>query len=203
MTAGRRPGPRRRLTDADLVALVVLLRGPAHGHAIWTRLAECDVEDWASVSRAQVYYSLGKLADQELIRPAQDVGAVTRRERRTWRITAKGRRALTAALSSRHWAEQRVVPPFMTWVALSELARPAARSKILADRQSFLEAELERERETLADLRQLPPDADGAQVAILMVDHVIKQMTLELELLAGLRNLFAIPDVARRSAGQS
>ena len=191
MTAGRRPGPRRRLTDADLVALVILLRGPAHGHAIWNRLSECDVEDWAAVSRAQVYYSLGKLAEQGLIRPAQDTKAETRRERQSWRVTPQGRRALTTALASSHWAGQRVVPPFMTWVALSELARPAARRKILDKRQSFLEAELERERKTLADMRRLPPDQEGVQVAILMLDHVMRQMTLELGLLDKLRGLFA------------
>jgi DNA-binding PadR family transcriptional regulator len=190
MTAGRRPGPRRRLTDADLVALVILLRGPAHGHAIWNQISACDVEDWAAVSRAQVYYSLGKLADQRLIRPAQDARAETRRERRTWRITPEGRRALSAALSSPHWAAQRVVPPFMTWVALSELARPAARRKILDGRQRFLKAELSRERETLTDLQRLPPEAEGAQVAILMVDHVIRQMMLELELLDELRAMY-------------
>jgi DNA-binding PadR family transcriptional regulator len=189
VNAGRRPGPRRRLTDADLVALVVLLQGSAHGHAIWNRLTECDVEGWASVSRAQVYYSLGKLAEQQLVLPVRKAGAETRRERRTWRISAKGRRALTAALSSRHWATQRVVPPFMTWVALSDLARPAARARILDDRQSFVESELARERETLANLRQLPPEAEGAEVAVLMVEHVIQQMTLELELLGELRNL--------------
>ncbi len=191
MTAGRRPGPRRRLTDADLVTLVILLRGPAHGHAIWNRLAECDVEDWAAVSRAQVYYSLGKLTDQGLIRPTRDASPDTRRERCTWRISPKGRRALTAALSSPHWAEQRVVPPFMTWMALSELSRPAARQRILDGRQRFLEEELARKRETLTDLRRLPPEAEGAQVAILMVDHVIRQSALELKLLDGLRDLFA------------
>lgn len=191
MTAGRRPGPRRRLTDADLVALVALRLGPSHGHAIWNRLAGCDVEDWASVSRAQVYYSLGKLADQELIRPARDAGGDTRRERRTWRITPKGRRALTTALSSRHWASQRAVPPFMTWAALSELVPPAARQEILEERRGFLENELTRERATLTEMRQLPPDAEGVQVAILMVEHAIGQMTLELGLLDGLRELFA------------
>lgn len=191
MTAGRRPGPRRRLTDADLVALAILLSGPAHGHGIWNRLAECDVEDWAAVSRAQIYYSLGKLADQKLISPAKSASVETQRERRTWRITPAGRRALTAALSSPHWATQRVVPPFMTWAALSELARPAARQKILGDRQLFLEAEVTRERKTLADLQRLPPEAEGAQVAILMVEHVIRQIRLELEFLDGLRGMFA------------
>ena len=82
MTAGRRPGRKRSLTDADLVTLGVLSRGPAHGHAIWSGLAAHDVEDWAAVSRAQVYYSLGKLADQGLIRAAQETKADTRRERR-------------------------------------------------------------------------------------------------------------------------
>jgi len=191
VTAGRRPGPRRHLTDADLVTLVTLLRGPAHGHAIWNRLAECDVEDWAAVSRAQVYYSLSKLADQGLIRPAPSASAKTRRERRTWRITPEGRRAVTAALSSPRWAAKRAVPPFMTWVALSELARPAARRRILTDRRRFLEAELARERQTLIDLRQLPSETEGARVAILMVDHVIRQLMLELKLLDRLQGLFA------------
>lgn len=190
MTAGRRPGPKRRLTDADLVALVVLREAPAHGQAIWKRLCQSDVEDWAAVSRAQVYYTLGKLADQGLIGPAGSKNPKTRRERRTWRITPEGRRALTSALSSPHWPAQRSVPPFMTWIALSELARPAARRRILADRRSLLEREIERERETLVHLRKRPQDAPGARVAVLMVDHVIRQMELELDLLAALQDHF-------------
>ena len=101
-------------------------------------------------------------------------------------------KTLTTALSSRHWAAQRAVPPFMTWVALSELARPAARRKILEDRQSFLEGELAREKKTLDDVRQLPPEAEGARITVLMVEHVIRQVQLELELLAKLRRLFAV-----------
>jgi DNA-binding PadR family transcriptional regulator len=171
------------------VALAVLLHGPAHGHGIWSRLAAAEVEDWAAVSRAQVYYSLGKLADQKLIRPARDAGNATRRERRTWRITPDGRRALTAALASSHWAGQRVVPPFMTWAALSECARPAARRRILDERRSFVEAELERKSQTLVELKRLPAHADRAQVAKVLVEHVIRQMTLELELLGDLRRV--------------
>lgn len=189
MTAGRRPGPRRRLTDADLVTLGILTGGPAHGHGIWSRLAACDIEDWAVVSRAQVYYSLGKLADQGLIRPARATGADVRRERHNWCITPKGRRALTDALASSHWAGQRVVPPFLTWVGLSGYARIAARRKILAARRVFVEAERARERETLAELERLPEDAEGADIARLMVGHVIRQLTLELEWLDELEEL--------------
>jgi len=189
VTAGRRPGPTRRLTDADLVALAVLIDGPAHGHGIWSRLASCDVEDWATVSRAQVYYSIGKLADQGLIRPAREAKTGTRRERRTWRITAEGRRALTTSLASSHWAGQRVVPPFLTWVGLAELTRPPTRRKMLTRRQAFLESELERERATLAELRGLPANARGARVAVSMVLHVIRQMELELDWLGELRRV--------------
>jgi DNA-binding PadR family transcriptional regulator len=191
VTAGRRPGPRRRLTDADLVALGILTGGPAHGHGIWSRLAACDIEDWAVVSRAQVYYSLGKLADKGLIRPAKAARADARRARHTWCITPEGRRALTAALASTHWAGQRVVPPFLTWVGLSGYARLAARRKILAARRLFVEAERARERDTLADLERLPGDADGADIARLMVGHVIRQLTLELEWLDQLEGLLA------------
>jgi DNA-binding PadR family transcriptional regulator len=179
------------LTDADLVALGILTGGPAHGHGIWSRLSACDIEDWAVVSRAQVYYSLGKLADQGLIRPAKAASADVRRVRRTWCITPAGRRALTAALASTHWAEQRVVPPFLTWVGLSGYARLAARRKILAARRLFVEAEHARERDTLADLERLPADADGADIARLMVGHVIRQLKLELEWLDELEGLLA------------
>lgn len=189
MSAGRKPGPRRRLTTADLVALVALRDGPAHGHAIWTFLSDRGVQDWASVSRAQVYYSLGKLAEQGLIQTT-DTAANTPGERTTWRITPAGRRALKAELSMPHWPDLRTVPPFMTWVALSELARPAARREILDRRRTLLESELSRERETLSEIQQLSQDMEGVKVAVLMVGHVIDQLELELELLDGLQDLF-------------
>jgi len=190
VTAGRRPGPRRRLTDADLVVLGILSSGPAHGHGMWNRLSECDVEDWAEVSRAQVYYSLGKLADQDLIYPVQDAAADTRRERRTWNITPSGRRALTKALSSKHWAEQRRVPPFITWVAWSELVRPATRRRIVRERRTFLNAEVARERETLVEAQRLPEKALGVTVTISMMNQTIRQLLLELEWLDELDTVF-------------
>ena len=191
MTAGRRPGPRRRLTDADLVVLGILSSGPAHGHGMWNRLSECDVEDWAEVSRAQVYYSLGKLADQDLIQPVQNAPADTRRERRTWHINPAGRRALTKALSSEHWAEQRRVPPFITWVAWSELVRPATRRRIIRERRAFLKAEVARERATLAEVQRLPVHTAGVTVTISMLNQTIRQLLLELEWLDELDTVFA------------
>ncbi len=158
---------------------------------MWSRLSECDIEDWAEVSRAQVYYSLGKLAEQELIRAAGGAPAETRRERRTWQITPAGRRALTTALSSGHWATQRRVPPFLTWVGWSELVRPATRERIIRERRAFLEAEIVRERETLAGMRRLPADTQARSITISMVKQAIRQMSLELDWLDELETLLA------------
>lgn len=189
--AGRRPGARERLTDADLVVLGVLASGPTHGHGMWSRLSECDIEDWAEVSRAQVYYSLKKLAGRNLICPAKKAPANTARERQVWRITPEGRRALKSTLSSSHWAKSRRVQPFVTWVGWSELASPVARRKVIAQRRAFLEAELARERETLAATQNLPADTQAIGVTIAMISYGIRQLQLELDWLGELEALIA------------
>lgn len=158
---------------------------------MWNWLADCDIEDWAEVSRAQVYYSLSKLARKDLIGPARDAVPDTRRERQTWRITRAGRRALKAALASDDWATRRRVQPFMTWVGWSELATPASRRKIISGRRAFLEAEVARERETLANAQSLPADTPGLTATMTMVSYAIRQMKLELEWLDELESLWA------------
>jgi DNA-binding PadR family transcriptional regulator len=185
VSAGRKPGARGRLTSADLVALSLLSNGPAHGHEIWTRLAAHDVQDWAEVSRAQVYYSLGKLANRGMIRAVAGEG---RPDRRTWRITAEGQRALTDSLSGSRWAQNRVVSPFITWLALSEHAWPAVRKRIIAERSAFLGSEIERERATLESLRRTSSEERGVILARQMVELVIQQFVLELDWLDDLES---------------
>jgi DNA-binding PadR family transcriptional regulator len=183
VSAGRKPGTKGKLTSADLVSLGLLSQGPAHGHEIWTRLAAHDVQDWAEVSRAQVYYSLGKLAERGMIRAVAGEG---RADRRTWRITAEGQRALTDSLSASHWARNRVVSPFITWLALSDHAWPAVRDRIIDERRAFLNAEVERERATLDALRRIPSSERGVIIARQMVELVIQQFVLELDWLEDL-----------------
>ena len=177
MKAGRKPGAGAKLTSADLVSLGLLSRGPAHGHEVWSRLNAHDVQDWAEVSRAQIYYSLDKLAQRGLIRAVSGEG---RADRRTWRISAEGQRALTDALSSATWARNRVVSPFNTWVALSEHAWPAVRARVLSERRRFLGKEITREQATAAELADRSAELPGVAVARAMVDLAIRQMATEL-----------------------
>jgi DNA-binding PadR family transcriptional regulator len=190
VSAGRKRGARGKLTSADLVSLGLLTHGPAHGHEIWTRLSAHDGQalsllGGAEVSRAQVYYSLDKLAARGLIRSVTSDG---RADRRTWRITAEGQRALTDALSGSHWAENRVVSPFITWLALSEHAWPAVRKRIIAERRAFLDAEIARERATLDSLRRISSVERGVILARQMVELVIQQFVLELDWLDDLES---------------
>jgi DNA-binding PadR family transcriptional regulator len=157
---------------------------------MWNLLSDCEIEDWSEVSRAQVYYSIDKLAERGLICPAREVGAETRRARRTWRMTPEGRRALTLALSSKHWAHQRRVPPFLTWVGWSQLARPATRKKTVAERRAFLQDEVARKRETLAGVEHMPAETPTLRVTISMINHLIRQMLLELDWLDELDEVF-------------
>ena len=76
---------------------------------------------------------------------------------------------------------QRSVPPFLTWVALSELARPAARRRVIRDRRAFLEAELARERDTLAEVSRESTDDRVTRITRSMVEQVIRQIELELD----------------------
>ena len=95
-----------------------------HGYQANLELERRQVQDWAGVSRPQVYYSLEKLARLGLIKEAGDHEPALGPERRIFSTTAKGRAALAAALEREDWTNQRDRPPFLTWMALSWQASP-------------------------------------------------------------------------------
>jgi hypothetical protein len=63
--------------------------------------------------------------------------------------TAAGRARLADALERGDWTRERERPAFLTWMALSWLARPGVFASHLDRRERFLRQELERERQTL------------------------------------------------------
>jgi DNA-binding PadR family transcriptional regulator len=169
-----------RLTVADLVVLALLHERPMHGYAASAELEDREVRDWAGISRPQVYYSLKKLAEQGHVAPvdpAED-DASAGPERRVYAPTGKGTAALAAALERADWAEQRLPPPFFTWLALAHHAGPGAVTRQVGRRRAFLRHEAARERETLASFG----DTDEAShvAARLMVDLTIRQFEAEL-----------------------
>jgi DNA-binding PadR family transcriptional regulator len=143
---------KRELTVPDLVLLSLLAEQPMHGYQANLELERRQVQDWAGISRPQVYYSLEKLERLKLVheaREAKDQERALGPERRIFSTTAKGREALAAALEREDWTMQRDRPPFLTWMALSWQTRPGIFQKQLQRREKFLQAEMKRELETL------------------------------------------------------
>jgi len=145
---------KRELTVPDLVLLSLLAERPMHGYQANLELERRQVQDWAGISRPQVYYSLEKLERLGMIREAGDPKAALGPERRVLATTLKGRRALALALEREEWTTQRDRPPFLTWMALSWQARPTVVRRQLKRRKQFLQQELASEEQTLSAVKK-------------------------------------------------
>ena len=168
----------RDLTTPDLVLLSLLAERPMHGYEANLELERRQVRDWAGISRPQVYYSLDKLAALGLTRAAESAAPPAGPERRAFVTTAKGRAALANALAREDWATQRDRPPFLTWIALSWLAKPGVLRRQLERRRRFLESELAREQATLRAVHR--EVGHRFHEAVWMVSLVIQQFQVEL-----------------------
>jgi len=168
----------QNLTVPDLVLLSLLAERPMHGYEVNAELERRQVRDWAGISRPQVYYSLDKLSRLGLVRPADSKERQQGPERRVLTTTARGRDALSSSLEREDWALERDRPQFLTWMALSWLARPGVAEQQLKRRREFLQREVDRERQTL--------DAVLAEVghpfheAVWMITLMIEQFETEL-----------------------
>ena len=158
------------VTLADLVVLSMLSERPMHGYELWAELERRQVEKWASISRAQVYYSLRKLADARRITPAQDEDSSLGPERRIYKPSDSGRRLLGDSLAQARWASQRPPDPFLTWMVLSWQARPRDFATQIERRRRFLEQQLAEDRAALdAVIEETSPTSDAAMVVRLSI----------------------------------
>lgn len=175
-----------RLTTADLVVLAVLsYERPMHGYELVKLLEERDFEDWAPISRPQVYYSLRKLARGGYLIPVADHTPALGPERIVYKPARKAERAMQAALSEKKWIEQRPPSPFTTWAALALLAGPATVATQIKGRAVFLKKEIKREKETLASFDGVV--SQDVAVARVLVSLAIEQFKSELHSLNDLR----------------
>ena len=193
---GARRARRLELTTPDLVLLSLLAERPMHGYQANLELERREIRDWAGISRPQVYYSLAKLARAGLIRVSETDEPAAGPERSTFTTTAKGRRALAAALEREEWTTQRQRPTFQTWIALSWQARPGAFEKQIDRRRGFLEGEVAREKEVLASI--LEEVGHPYHEAVWMVSFMIKQFQLELRWLRKLSREFPLRAPAQK-----
>lgn len=172
--AKKKPG----LTTPDLVLLSLLAERPMHGYQANAELERREIRDWAGISRPQVYYSLEKLARAGLIRALDTEGPAVGPERSSFRTSARGLAALADALEREEWSTQRERPAFLTWLALSWQARPAAVRLQLQRRQAFLQGEITREKETLDSV--VKEVGHRYHEAVWMIELMIEKFEVEL-----------------------
>ena len=175
-----------RLTTADLVVLAVLsYERPMHGYELVKLLEERDFEDWAPISRPQVYYSLRKLAEGGYLLPVKDHAPPLGPERIVYKPARQARRAMETALSEKKWVEQRPPSPFTTWAALALLASPTTVTTQIRQRAAFLKKEIRREQKTLASFEG--NTSQDVAVARVLVSLATQQFQIELDALNNLR----------------
>jgi DNA-binding PadR family transcriptional regulator len=174
----------------------LLAERPMHGYEANLELERRCIRDWAGISRPQVYYSLEKLARAGMIRALETGEPAEGPERSSFETTAKGRGALADALEREEWAMQRDRPPFLTWVALSWLARPGMMEKQIESREEFLRREVTREEETLKSV--LEEVGHPHHEAVWMISLMIEQFRTELRWLRKLKRELPKRERARR-----
>ena len=168
-----------KLTTADLVLLSLLAERPMHGYQANAELVRREVQDWAGISRPQVYYSLEKLARLGMLRPAADKKDAEGPERQVYAVTARGTEALADALEREDWTMGRERPAFLTWMALSWQARGGVVARQLQRRREFLLKELAREKETLESV--LKEVGHAYHEAVWMITLMIAEFETELK----------------------
>ena len=165
------------VTLADLVVLSMLTETPMHGYELWAELERRQVAKWASITRAQVYYSLRKLETAGSIEAADDPDESLGPERRVYRPSDAGRRLLSDQLAHAKWATQRPPDPFLTWLVLSWQARPRDFAAQIARRRKFVAKQIEDDTAALnAIIAETSPSSDAA----LIVRLGLRQFEVEL-----------------------
>jgi len=166
------------LTTPDLVVLSLLAEQPMYGYQANMELKRREIWDWAEVSQPQVYYSVEKMARMGLLRKLDPHEPKARLDHDTFETTEQGREALADTLEREEWTTQRDRPAFLTWLALSWLARPGVFRKQLKKRRKFLLKELKREKVTLMSIYE--EVGHKFHEAVWMVGLMIDQLRMEI-----------------------
>jgi DNA-binding PadR family transcriptional regulator len=156
----------------------MLAERPMHGYELWAELERREVQEWASISKPQVYYSLKKLESSKRIEVADDNDPALGPDRRVFRPSTEGRRALADALARAEWATQDIPAPFTTWMVVSWQARPRDFANQVARRKRHVQEKLEFER---AALESIIAETSASSDAAMVVRLAIRQHEVELE----------------------
>ena len=144
---------RGDLTDAELLLLGLVAEMPRHGYELEQEIERRGMREWTQIGFSSVYFVLGKLEAAGFVRSKKPVGT---KARKTFSVTAKGRRALVArtsgALSTYRPTYSSLLLGMIHWPALAKDEALEA----LEARSAAVAAELKRMGHVRADRQPLP-----------------------------------------------
>ncbi len=144
----------RVLTDAELLLLGLVAEMPRHGYELEQEIDGRGMREWTQIGFSSIYFVLAKLEGAGLVLARKPAGA---KARKTFTLTAAGRRALAAqtlaALRTFRPTYSSVLLGMIHWPALERgeaLAALEARGAAVTAERTRLE-EIQSERQPLPD----------------------------------------------------
>lgn len=165
----------RELTDAELLLLGLVAEMPRHGYELEREIERRGMREWTQIGFSSLYFVLGKLEKAGLVRAKKPAGA---KARKTFSLTASGRRALVTRTSSALRAYRATYSSLLLGMIHWPVLEREEALDALAARRGAVDAELER----LGDVRlERQPMPDYVEA---IFDFSVGQLTAEAEWIA-------------------
>jgi DNA-binding PadR family transcriptional regulator len=171
----RAKASRQPLSDGDLLLLGLVAERPRHGYELDREIERRGLREWTPIAFSSVYFVLAKLERAGLLRAARPTSA---RARKTFTLTARGRRALTertlAALSEPRTTYPSLLLGMLHWPVVEHAQGLAA----LETRARAVASELRRLTRIQSEQQPLPDFVDA------LFDFSIGQLRAEADWIA-------------------
>ena len=95
-----------------VLVLGVLLKRPMHGYEVRRELESWNAEQWANIAYGSIYFSLAKMANEQLVEVVSTDERGNRPARTVYAITDTGRQEFTRLLRELWWEYRPAIDPF-------------------------------------------------------------------------------------------
>jgi DNA-binding PadR family transcriptional regulator len=161
-------------TRIDLLLLGLLLDRPMHGYELYQQIQAEGIDDWFNVSMAGVYYSLGKLREQDLVAESRQQGARSARKS-TYRLTEEGRAAFFSAMESQALSHEPIYLDYDLIIYLLNRLPLLRAISLLEQHQAFLAEQAQQVQDTLDAERA----RGGSPLRLAVLDHGRRYLEME------------------------
>ena len=164
----------KQLTNSELAILSLVSEAPRHGYEIEKLIKARGMREWTDIAFSSIYYLLKRLEKAELITPIiMDLEAENSKERKSYYITQKGKKALFEAAIDSIKSLSPQVNPLMIGLANWSLFEKGEGIKALKDRKKAIRQEIKR----LTNIKNSQPYAPDFVMS--MFEHALMQLRAE------------------------